>query len=446
MYAIPNYRLPKDLVRRFTACLEQMGVKFVTETVIGKDVAPEQLEKEFDSVYYATGAWKRPVLGLAGEELTVFGLDFLIEVNEWMQGKVGSEVLVTGGGNVAMDVAITAKRLGAKKVTMACLESENEMPASREEIARAKEEGIVIMPSWGLGKVIEEDGIVKGMELNRRGLIDVAEETQMTSREGVFAGGDATTGPATVIRGIATGHNAARGMNRYLGVTEPGCSGMEHGGERFLTFDPEGILNKKKARQEEIPADERSIEKEDSKSLPEAEALKEAGRCLNCGCYAVNPSDIAPVLVALDAKIVTTNRTIPAEEFCCSHLKVSEMLQPGELVTEIDIAPPEGAVMNYDKFRLRDSVDFAIVSLASVYSTENGKFTGARTVFGGAAPVPYRNQELEGWLIGKPVNEDTAEKAADLAVKNAIPFEKNKYKVIELKTLVKDSVLRMREK
>lgn len=495
MYAIPNYRLPKKLVRSFCSCLEQMGIQFVMETVVGTDIRPEEIESKYDSVYYATGAWKRPVLGLAGEELTVFGLDFLIEVNEWMKGKVGSEVLVTGGGNVAMDVAITAKRLGARKVTMACLETEYEMPASREEIARAREEGIIIMPSWGLGKVVEENGIVKGMELkrcisvrdengafnpqydeeqritveaenilmavgqkvdlsflsekyqielNRRGLIDVAEETQMTSRQGVFAGGDATTGPATVIKGIATGHNAARGMNRFLGVSDQeGCSGMEHDDSRFLTFSPEGIKVRENARLEELPAEERSIEKEDSFSLPEELALKEAGRCLNCGCYAVNPSDIAPALVALNARIVTTERNLTAEEFCCTRLKVSEILKEGELVRSVEIPLIQGAVMNYDKFRLRDSVDFAIVSLATMYAVEDGKITGARVVFGGVAPVPVRNQKVEGYLIGKKVTEEVAEEAARLAVKDAIPFEKNRYKVEELKTMVKHSILRL---
>ena len=495
MYAIPNYRLPKDLVRRFTGCLAQMGIRFVQETVIGKDLAPEDVEKEFDTVYYATGAWKRPVLGLAGEELTVFGLDFLIEVNEWMKGKVGEEVLVTGGGNVAMDVAITAKRLGAKKVTMACLEPENEMPASREEIARAKEEGIEILPSWGLGKVIEENGIVKGMELKRctsvrdasgafnpsyneedrmtvraenilmavgqrvdlsflsekyqmaltkRGLIDVEEDTQMTSREGVFAGGDAATGPATVIKGIAAGHNAARGMNRYLGVAEENGSPCREKAP-FLTFDPQGILKKDSARLEELPAAQRSIDREDSRSLPEEKAREEAARCLNCGCYAVNPSDIAPVLVAADARIVTTQRQMSAEEFFCTALKVSDVLKPGELVKEIQIPLGSGAVTGYEKFRLRNSVDFAIVSLASMYKVENGKITKARVVFGGVAPIPYRSKEVEEYLTGKTADESAAEEAASLAVVHAIPFEKNAYKVVELKALVKESVRKLAE-
>jgi NADPH-dependent glutamate synthase beta subunit-like oxidoreductase len=84
-----------------------------------------------------------------------------------MEGKIGSEVFVMGGGNVAMDVAVTAKRLGAKKVTLACLEPRERMPASSEEVARAEEEGVIVMPSWGLSKVVEEDGKVKGMELKR---------------------------------------------------------------------------------------------------------------------------------------------------------------------------------------------------------------------------------------------------------------------------------------
>lgn len=495
MYAIPAYRLPKDLVRKFVGCLEDMGIHFVLGREVGKDYQAKELAENFDSVYYATGAWKRPVLGLAGEELTVFGLDFLVEVNQWMEGKVGSEVLVTGGGNVAMDVAITAKRLGAEKVIMACLEKEEEMPASREEIARAREEGIILMPSWGLGRVLEENGIVKGMELkkcirvrdeqgrfrpvydenntcvvlaenilmavgqqvdlsfldekyqlqlNARGLIDVEEETQATNRPGVFAGGDAATGPATVIRGVAAGRKAAFGMNRYLGLPEThDCAGMQTPAGSFLTFSPEGVLKKEGAKLEELPVEERSIDREDTKSLLPEEALQEAGRCLNCGCYSVNASDLAPALIALDAVIVTTGREISAEEFLCSKLKVSDMLRPGEIVTAIEIPKIEGAVMHYDKFRLRKSLDFAIVSVSSVFAAEHGKITGARIVFGGVAPVPIRARELEGFLLGKEISLQTAEEAAVFAVKDAIPMKNNVYKVEVLKSMVKKAILRL---
>lgn len=495
-YAIPAYRLPKDIVRKFVSSLEKMGITIITSTTIGEDIQVSKIEEKYDSVFYATGAWKRPVIGIAGEELTEFGLDFLIQVNEWMKGKVGSEVLVTGGGNVAMDVAITAKRLGAKKVTMACLECESDMPASREEIERAKEEGVIIMPSWGLSKVIEENGVLKGMELkrctairdekgafspqydlcetqvvnaenilmavgqqvdlsfldekyqvqlNQRGLIDVSEETQMTSREGVFAGGDATTGPATVIKGIANGHKAANGMNKYLGVVEDHiCRSMISEDQGFITFDPAGLKVKTAAKLKEIPAEQRSIDKEDAFSLAVEEALKESSRCMNCGCYAVNPSDISPTLIALEANIVTNLRTVKAADFFCGKLKVEDALLKGEIVTKIEIPIVEGATMHYDKFRLRDSVDFAIVSLSSLFSIENGKFTGAKLVMGGVAPVPVRAAKVEGYLIGQEATEEVAEKAAELAVENAIIMEKNEYKVLELKALVKNAVLRMK--
>ena len=101
MYAIPAYRLPKDLVRKATNLLEGMGVEFKTGVKIGRDITAGELEKKYDSVCVATGAWKRPVIGIAGEELTVFGLDFLVEIKNWMDGKVGEEVLVVGAGEAA---------------------------------------------------------------------------------------------------------------------------------------------------------------------------------------------------------------------------------------------------------------------------------------------------------------------------------------------------------
>ena len=251
-YAIPNYRLPKSYVKQVAAAYEKMGIRFRLGCCLGEDIQAEDLEKEYDNVFYATGAWKRPVLGFDGEEFTEFGLQFLMEVNQWMNKKDRRHVLVVGGGNVAMDVAITARRLGAESVTLACLESEPEMPASREEIARAREEGIEIMPSYGVSKAIYEGSQVTGMELMRctsvkdengrfnprydreetlrvsadsilmaagqkvdlsflgdkyglaleRGLIQVDKDTQATSKSGIYAGGDATTGPANVIQGV----------------------------------------------------------------------------------------------------------------------------------------------------------------------------------------------------------------------------------------------------
>ncbi|MDR1509284.1 MAG: FAD binding domain-containing protein [Synergistaceae bacterium] len=493
MYAIPHYRLPKDLVRKFVSHLKDMGVNFALETTVGKDITSAQLEAKYDSVYYATGAWKRPILGLAGEELTIFGLDFLVEVNEWMKGKIGSEVLVTGGGNVAIDVAITAKRLGASHVTLACLEPFDMMPAGKEEIARAREEGIEIMPSWGLDRVLDENGTVKGMrlkrcvsvldehgsfsprydenekttvyaenilmavgqkadlsfldekyqmQLNRRGLIDVAEDTQMTSRRGVFAGGDVTTGPATVIKAITTGRAASRGIASYLGVAHD--DDPKPLKNFFVTCDTAGILKKDGAKLKELPPDERNIKTEDTFSLSEDEALEEAKRCQNCGCYAVNPSDIGTALVALGATIRTTQREVSAEEFCTGALTVQEQLNKGEVLTDIVVPVERGVTAHYDKFRLRDAVDFAIASIATKYGLKDGKFETARIVFGGVAPVPMRRREAEEYLIGREPSEEIADHAAEIATKDAIPFERNTYKKNEAKALLKASILRMK--
>lgn len=492
MYAIPHYRLPKTYVKLFTSALESMGIEFKFNTSIGETISAEQLERNFDSVYYATGAWKRPFVGLDGEDLTVFGLDFLVQVNKWMIDKIGTDILVTGGGNVAMDVAIAAKRLGAKTVTMACLESEKEMPASKEEVERAKEEGIIIMPSFGLSKVVTEDNKAIGMELKKctsvkdekgrfnpqydenektvvyadsilmaigqkvdlsflgdkyelalqRGLIEVEDETQSTSRRGVFAGGDATSGPATVIKGVASGHKASIGMINYLQVQT--CCGKSENEQSFLRFDNEGIKKVKAARVHERPLSERDIKSEDSTGLTDEEVIEEAKRCMNCGCYAVNPSDIAPTLVALDAAIITNKRRILAEDFFCKELRPTYVLKQGEIVTKIEIGNLKGAVMHYDKFRLRDSVDFAVVSLSSALSAENGKITGARIVLGGVAPVPIRARLVEGFILGRELTEENIKQAAELAVKDAIPMEHNAYKIIELKTLLERALLRMK--
>ncbi|HVI41945.1 MAG TPA: FAD-dependent oxidoreductase, partial [Anaerovoracaceae bacterium] len=495
MYAIPHYRLPKTYVKQYIAALGKMGIEFVYNTSIGETITPAQLENDFDSVYYATGAWKRPFLGLDGEDLTVFGLDFLVQVNKWMVDKVGTHVLVTGGGNVAMDVAITAKRLGAKSVTLACLESEKEMPASKEEIARAREEGIVVMPSWGLSKVVSEDKKVIGMELKRctsvkddsgrfnpqydetdktvvyadailmavgqkvdlsflgdkydlalqRGLIEVEDETQSTSRAGVYAGGDATSGPATVVKGVAAGHKAANGMINYLGMLGNGsCEGKNEKDEKFLKFDLEGKQNTIAAKLHERTMEMRNIKEEDSQGLTKEEALSEASRCMNCGCYAVNPSDIAPALVALDATIKTNIREISANDFCTEKLKVTDVLYPGEIVEEINVPLVVGAKMHYDKFRLRNSIDFAIVSVASMYAVEKGKISGARIVLGGVAPMPLRVPSVEGYIIGKEVNEAMAQEAAEIAVRDALAMDNNAYKIQEVRALLKNSILRMK--
>ena len=487
-YAIPNYRLPKSYVKQVAAAYEKMGIRFRLGCCLGEDIQAEDLEKEYDNVFYATGAWKRPVLGFDGEEFTEFGLQFLMEVNQWMNKKDRRHVLVVGGGNVAMDVAITARRLGAESVTLACLESEPEMPASREEIARAREEGIEIMPSYGVSKAIYEGSQVTGMELMRctsvkdengrfnprydreetlrvsadsilmaagqkvdlsflgdkyglaleRGLIQVDKDTQATSKSGIYAGGDATTGPATVIQGVRSGRNAAEAINRGYAVMPE-----RRREDKFIHFDTAGVKEEHAVKDKELSAAERALDKEDSFTLTGEEAAREAGRCMNCGCYSVNASDISPVLILLDARIVTTKKTVRAADFFTTRLKAADMLDTDELVTAVRFRVQEGYTTAYDKFRVREAVDFAIVSLAYAYRMKDGLIEDARIVLGGVAPVPMEQKKVEAFLAGRKPDEALAEAAAELAVEGTAAMANNSYKIQEVRALIKKMILDM---
>lgn len=490
MYGIPHYRLPKTIVDDFITALEGMGIKFKLNTTVGKDVSVEKLTEAYDSVYFGTGAWKQPILGIQGEELTQFGLDFLVEVNTFLKNAIDDEVLVCGGGNVAMDVALTAKRMGAKNVKLICLEKEEEMPASREEVERAKEEGIEIWNGWGL-KAVKTDGQgkVTGLESvkcvsvfdeqgrfapvydeddrtvyaaksiilatgqrvdidflgeklgkqlkSARGLIEVDMDSFQTSNEKIFAGGDAVTGPNIAIRAVKAGVTAAKTMSRAMGY--PAASCPEKTG--FLTYDTEGVKNTAGVRLKERPVGQRTIKDEDSQSLSMEEAAREASRCMNCGCYSVNASDISPVLVAFQGNVVTTKKTIAAEDFFTTELKATDLLDQDEIVKAVQIPDMEGYETGYEKARIRSSIDFALLSMAYAYQFREGKFEDVRIVLGGAAPVPVKLREVEQFLEGKEPSEELAAQAAELAVKDVVPMELNHYKVNQAKAFIERLIL-----
>jgi xanthine dehydrogenase YagS FAD-binding subunit len=154
-------------------------------------------------------------------------------------------------------------------------------------------------------------------------------------------------------------------------------------------------------------------------------------------CIAVHPSDIAPALIALNAKVVTTARTIAAENFWDVKVPVSTVLAPGEIITEIQIpAPPAGAKSAFMKFAIRKSIDFPIVNCAVMVGG------GApRIALNAVAPKPYRAIKAEAAITGKPINEANAEAAGTAAVEDARPLQATKYKVQIAKTLVKRTLL-----
>lgn len=484
MYAIPNFRLPREYVRTIVKAIEKMGVKFVCGTKLGENLQTSELTEANNKIFIATGAWKRPVLGFDGEEFTEFGLQFLVDVNKWVNKKERNHVLVVGGGNVSMDVAITAKRLGAKSVTLCCLEQRHEMPASAEEVERAEEEGVVIKNGWGPVRVKYEGQKIQGMTLRactalrdetgrfnptyddattldvdadsillatgqrvdlsfldneltlamNRGLITVEPETQRSSDPKVYAGGDAVTGPTTVIKGIASGRRAAEAINDELGAGNPARDEQQG----FLRFDRETASLKTANNGHNVDAAARRIDKEDSTSLTYEEGLEEAKRCMNCGCYSVNASDLLPVMVMMDATVKTSlGREIAAADFFCTNLKSYANLEQGEVVTELVIPEKEGYVTGYEKFRMRSSIDFSMASLAWAYRLEGGQIADIRLVLGAVAPVPVRLFKVEEFLRGKVPTAEIATEAGEMATEGTESMGHNDYKIDEIRTFVR---------
>ena len=280
MYGIPEFRLPKDrVVKPEIENVKNLGVEIETDVIIGKTVSLDALidEEGFDAVYIASGAGLPMFMGIPGETANgVFSANEFLTRNNLMKAfkddydtpiRRGKKVCVVGGGNVAMDAARTALRLGAH-VDIVYRRSEAELPARAEEVHHAKEEGIVFNLLQNPQEILQdENGWVRGMrvikmelgepdasgrrrpveipgseyeiecdtvimalgtspnpmiastteglEIGRRGIISVNEKG-MTSREGIFCGGDAATGAATVILAMEAGRTAAAGIDEYL--------------------------------------------------------------------------------------------------------------------------------------------------------------------------------------------------------------------------------------
>ena len=282
MYGIPEFRLPKDIVQKEISNLKEMGVDIETNVVIGKTLTVDELfdEMNFDAVYIGSGAGLPHFMGIEGESLNgVYSAnEFLTRINLMKGYKfpeydtpvyVGKNVAVLGGGNVAMDAARSAKRLGAENVYIVYRRGKEELPARAEEVFHAEEEGIEFkllqnptkilgnedgwvngmevikmelgepddsgrrrpVPIEGSEEVIDVDTVVvaigqtpnplirkttKGLDTNKRGCIIADEETGKTSKDHVYAGGDVVTGAATVILAMGAGKAAAAAIDEEL--------------------------------------------------------------------------------------------------------------------------------------------------------------------------------------------------------------------------------------
>jgi CO/xanthine dehydrogenase FAD-binding subunit len=230
------------------------------------------------------------------------------------------------------------------------------------------------------------------------------------------------------------------------------------GDARFHAFHPGSLEFIETVTVPCKPIEERRIDLEDSASLPQSMMEIEANRCLNCGCVAVSPSDTGAALIALDAVIVTTQREIPAEAFFACRECSSTVLEVGELVKEIRIpTPADGSRSTYRKFRMRESIDFPIVSAAVRVDVSAGAITESRVVLGAVAPIPLRASTTESYLQGRKVSEVTGElpagngklewhdlpaaQAAGLAVEGAVELKENAYKIQLTRAYVRRAIL-----
>jgi CO/xanthine dehydrogenase FAD-binding subunit len=171
----------------------------------------------------------------------------------------------------------------------------------------------------------------------------------------------------------------------------------------------------------------------------------EANRCFNCGCVAVNASDIAPALIALGAKIRTTKRILTAEDFFSAGTMKSSHLEEGELAVEIQIPKPAlGSRQDFIKFALRNSHDFPVVSVAALLNVNGDRVDSVRIVLGAVAPVPLRIKDTEDFLKGKKLDKKSAATAAKIAVEQTLSLTKNKYKVQVTRSLVERVFLNAR--
>lgn len=502
-YGIPAYRLPEDVLDRQIAAIAAMGVEIKTGVEVGGEAGGaltlEELRLQYSAVFLAPGAWGQATLEIPGAKKLESGLDFLVATKSGETPAIGRRVLVIGGGNVAVDVAVAARRLGAAEVTMACLESREKMPAREDEVEQAQEEGIRLLTSVGPTRVLAgADGRVSGLELVRclsvfddscrfaptfdesdrqvvaadqillaigqrvalgalasggletsAGRILATEAEGATNLSGVFAGGDAVTGPASVIGALAAGRKAAAAIARYLSSEEevaqaghtqtvPQAQPVE-----LKRFAPSALEPSMRAEPALAAVEGRSLGTEDApQGLAAEQVAAEAARCLNCGCVAVTPSDLAPALVALEAEVVTTRRVLPAASFFAAGVGASTVLAPDELVTEIRVpSPGPGAAGVYRKFRVRNSIDFPILGVACQAQFEEGVVKSASVALGAVAPVPMRSEAVEAYLRGKTIDDEVAREAGRLAAADCFPLEHNQYKVQLLRGVVTQAVM-----
>ena len=347
-YGIPSYKLEKNLLAAEIDVISQLGVEIRCGVEIGKDVTIEDLrEQGYKGFYAAIGCQRGRKPGISGEnaEGAYTAVDFLRKAGAKESFALEGDVVVVGGGNVAIDAARISSRCTDAKISMFCLEAREKMPASNEEIEEALEEGIELNCGWGPKEVLEEDGHVSGVvfkkctrvfdaqgrfspeydendtvtvpcrhvifsvgqaidwghmldnlhvELRPNGGALANKLTYQTSEPDIFVGGDVYTGPKFAIDAIAAGREGAVSLHRY--VHEHCTLTIGRNRRDFIELDKENIkVETYDSSSRQIPPkadikEQAKTFRDLSQSLTEEQVKKETSRCLSCGASVVDPN------------------------------------------------------------------------------------------------------------------------------------------------------------
>ncbi len=378
-YGIPSYKLAKDVIDAEIDIMREIGVEIRTGVEVGKDVTLDELRAQgYKAFYVAIGCQSGRLPGIPGQDLegVSTAISFLHDANTGAKTLKG-RVVVVGGGNVAIDAARVAKRSGAIEVTMLSLETEDIMPASEEERAEAREDGVVINPGWGPAEVIGKDGKVTAIRFKKclsvfddqkrfapefdeqqsltleadmvifaigqsvenkdlfngskveffRGVYPVADKlTLQTAQEDIFVGGDCMTGPKFAIDAIAAGKEAAESLHRYV---QHGHMTIGRNRRDFIELDKSDIRVESydnSSRQTASDAKGRKPFEEYHLTLTEEQVRKETARCLGCGASIVDPNR------CIGCGICTTKCGFDAIHLYRTHPECSKMVKSEDKV------------------------------------------------------------------------------------------------------------------
>ncbi|UCH31678.1 MAG: FAD-dependent oxidoreductase [Candidatus Bathyarchaeota archaeon] len=380
---IPKYRLPERVLEEEIAYIRGIGVEIRTLTKIGRDTTIEDLKKHgYEVIFIATGAHHCIDLNIEGEELDgiLHALEFLKEVHEKSSVNLGKKVSVIGGGNVAMDAARTAIRLGAEEVKVIYRRSEKEMPANKREIDEAKQEGVrfifLTSPKRFLGKdgkiigieciknilgspdasgrrrpmpvdgsefTIAVDSVLLGIgempdisfmpkeiEIARGNRVVADGVTLETNIPGIFAGGDAVTGPASVIDAIAAGKRAAISIDRYVKRVDLRAGRSEEISETTWVCKKNDLVKKAKERMPSLEPEVRATCFEEVElGLTEKAGLIESHRCVFCG----------PCAECLESKgVCEEDEAIVDEDRCIACANCEKVCEFGAIKVQKSVA------------------------------------------------------------------------------------------------------------